>query len=105
MKIRTAPLSFTTALVLALVALPGSGRAFAQASPAPGEGAATGGDTAATTPAPAAAAVTAPISATEATLHQGAIDVNGDLVIGLSSGNAGKPIQIIPNLYYGVRTS
>ena len=46
--------------------------------------------------------MTAPISATEATLHQGAISVDGDVVIGLSKGNAWKPIQVIPNLYYGV---
>ena len=62
-----------------------------------------GGDAAAATPPPpAAASVTAPISATEATLHQGAINIDGDLVIGLSKGSAWKPIQIIPNLYYGV---
>ena len=42
------------------------------------------------------------ISATEATLHQGAVNIDGDLVIGLSKGSAWKPIQIIPNLYYGV---
>ena len=53
-------------------------------------------------PPPAAASVTAPISATEATLHQGAVSIDGDLVIGLSKGSAWKPIQIIPNLYYGV---
>ena len=46
--------------------------------------------------------MTAPISATEATLHQGAINIDGDLVIGLSKGSAWKPIQIVPNLYYGV---
>ena len=36
------------------------------------------------------------------TLHQGGINIDGDLVIGLSKGSAGKPIQIVPNLYYGV---
>jgi hypothetical protein len=46
--------------------------------------------------------VSAPISATEATLHQGAIAIDGDVVIGLREGSAFKPIQVVPNLYYGV---
>jgi hypothetical protein len=102
MKKRTAHLAVPAALVLAGVALSGSGRAFAQDSAGPAEAAPRAGRDAATTPPPAAASVTAPIRATEATLHQGTISVDGDLVIGLSKGNAWQPVQIIPNLYYGV---
>jgi len=94
---RTARLVICSAFGLALAS---SGRAFAQDTPAEGTPPA-GGET---TPPPAApsAASSAPISATEATLHQGGISIDGDLVINLSKDAAGKPIQIVPNLYYGV---
>ena len=46
--------------------------------------------------------MSAPISATEATLHQGSIQIDGDVVMGLSKGSAFKPVQLVPNLYYGV---
>jgi len=102
MKNRTAHLAVPAALVLAGVALSGSGRAFAQDSAGPAEAAPRAGGDAATTPPPPAASVTAPISATEATLHQGATSIDGDVVMNLSKGAAFKPVQIVPNLYYGV---
>lgn len=104
MKNRTVRSVICSAVGLAMVALVGAGRALAEDSAAASaEGAPpAGGEAAATTPPPAAASVSAPISATEATLHQGEISVDGDVVIGLSKGNAGEPIQIVPNLYYGV---
>lgn len=103
MKKRTARLAVCSALGLAVVALSGSGRAFAEDNAAPAEGTPpAAGDAAATTPAPAAASVSAPISATEATLHQGAISIDGDLVMSLSKNAVFKPVQIVPNLYYGV---
>jgi len=95
---RTVHLVICSALGLALAS---TGRAFAQDTPAEGTPPA-GGE--ATTPPPAgpSAASNAPISATEATLHQGGIAVDGDAVFNLSKDNAFKPIQIVPNLYYGV---
>lgn len=119
MKNRTAHLAVSAAFGFAVVALSGSGSALAGGNaesaegvptaggdagttPAPAEGVPPGGKEAATRPPPAVASVTAPISATEATLHQGTINVDGDLVIGISKGNAWQPVQIIPNLYYGV---
>jgi hypothetical protein len=98
MKNRSAHLVVAAVLGLAVVVLLGSGRALAQ------DGAATeGAPPAAPTPAaPAAPSVSAPVSATEVTLRQGTISVDGDVVMGLSKGNAFKPIQIVPNLYYGV---
>jgi len=102
MKNRTVRSAVCSALGLAVVALSGSGRALAEDKAGPAEAAPRAGGDAAPTPPPAAASVTAPISATEATLHQGAVNIDGDLVIGLSKGSAWKPIQIIPNLYYGV---
>jgi hypothetical protein len=103
MKNRTAHLAASAVLGLAVGALSGSGRALAQDNAGPAEAATpAGGAAPATTPPPAAASVTVPMSATEATLRQGTIRVDGDLVIGLSKGSAWKPIQIVPNLYYGV---
>ena len=102
MKNRTVRSAVCSALGLAVVALSGSGRALAEDKAGPAEAAPRAGGDATPTPPPAAASVTAPISATEATLHQGAVNIDGDLVIGLSKGSAWKPIQIIPNLYYGV---
>ena len=102
MKNRTVRSAVCSALGLAVVALSGSGRALAEDKAGPAEAAPRAGGDAAAPPPPAAASVTAPISATEATLHQGAVNIDGDLVIGLSKGSAWKPIQIIPNLYYGV---
>jgi len=95
---RTVHLVICSALGLAFAS---TGRAFAQDTPAEGTPPA-GGE--ATTPAPAgpSAAASAPISATEATLHQGGISVDGDVVINLSKDAVGKPIQLVPNLYYGV---
>jgi hypothetical protein len=99
MKNRIARQALSAALGLAGLALPGSGRALAQDNAGPAEAAAPA---AATTPPPVAASVTTPISATEATLHQGTISVDGDVVMGLSKNSAFKPVQIVPNLYYGV---
>lgn len=98
MKNRSAHL-VSAVLGLAIAALSGSGRALAQDGAAPAEGAPPAAPTA---PPPAAPSVSAAMSATEATLHQGVISVDGDLVMGLSKGSAFKPIQIVPNLYYGV---
>jgi hypothetical protein len=36
------------------------------------------------------------------TLRQGGISIDGDVAVGMSSGAAGKPISIVPNVYYGV---
>src|SRR5436305_12541551 len=77
-KNRTVRLGVSTGLALAVVALSGAGRALARDSAA------------------------SAISATEATLRQGAIGVDGDVVVGLSKGKAWKPVQVVPNLYYGV---
>ena len=86
--------------------LAGSGSAFAQDPPAvtPTDGtappAATGEPTTgvATTPPPAQGTS----NATDVTLKQGGISVDGDIAVGMSSGAAGKPISIVPNVYYGV---
>src|SRR6266496_2788243 len=99
MKNRFAHPVVAAVLGLAVVVLLGSGRALAEDGAAATEGAPPA---APTTPAPAAASVSALISATEATLRQGTISVDGDVVIGLRKGSAFKPIQIVPNLYYGV---
>ncbi len=99
---RTVRLAVSTALGLALAALAGSAMAQDNAAPAAEGTPPAGGEAAApaaTTP-PAAAASGG--FATDVTLHQGGIMIDGDVVIGLSSGSAGKPIQIVPNLYYGV---
>jgi hypothetical protein len=85
-----------------MVALSGTGRALAQDNAAPEGATPVSGEAAATTPPPAAASVSAPISAAEATLHQGAISIDGDLVMSLSKDAVFKPVQIVPNLYYGV---
>jgi len=88
------------------LALAGSGSAFAQGNAAAPEGAPpaapAGGEAppaVAATPAPAAPAAA---SATNITLHQGGIGIDGDIGVGLSKGAAGKPISIVPNVYYGV---
>jgi hypothetical protein len=99
---RTARLVVCPALGLALATLAAPGRALAQDAPAegtppPAEGAAP----------PAAAAPSASssgggyLSPTDVTLRQGAISIDGDVVVNLSSGAVGKPVQIVPNLYYG----
>ena len=88
------------------LALAGSGRAFAQDNP-PAEGGAApppaaGGEAApavAATPAPAPAAAGNP---TDVTLHKGGISIDGDLAVGLSKDASGKPISIVPNVYYRV---
>src|SRR3954469_14156914 len=100
---RTFRLAVSTALGLALAGL--AGRAIAQdnaAPPAEGTPPAGGEAAAPAATAPPAAATVASGSATDVTLRQGGIGIDGDVVIGLSKGNAGKPIQIVPNLYYGV---
>jgi hypothetical protein len=86
--------------------LAGSGSAFAQDNPpAAAEGAppaAAGGEATpavAATPAPAAPAAGNP---TDITMHAGGVGISADIVTGLNSGAAGKPINIIPNVYYGV---
>src|SRR4029079_2870760 len=93
---RTVHLVICSALGLAFAS---TGRAFAQDTPAEGTPPA-GGE--ATTPAPAgpSAAASAPISATEATLHQGGISVDGDVVINLSKDAVGKTIQLLPHPSY-----
>jgi hypothetical protein len=90
------------------MALAGSGSAFAQDNP-PAEGAAAapppaaaGGEATpavAATPPPAAAAPAGPANIT---LRQGGIGIDGDVAVGVSKGNSGKPISIVPNVYYGV---
>jgi hypothetical protein len=95
---RTARLLVSSALGLALA---GSGSAFAQ-DPPPAEGTTPPAGGEATPPPPAAAPAASSGGATDVTLRQGGIGIDGDLVIGLSKDNAGKPIQIVPNLYYGV---
>jgi hypothetical protein len=90
------------------MALAGSGSAFAQDNP-PAEGAAAapppaaaGGEATpavAATPPPAAAAPAGPANIT---LRQGGIGIDGDVAVGLSKGATGKPISIVPNVYYGV---
>jgi len=104
MKNRPFRLVASAALALALVTLAGNGRARAADSSGPAEAApgAAAPAVAATTPPRVAASVSAPISASEATLHQGAIQIDGDVVAGLSKSSAFKPVQVVPNLYYGV---
>jgi hypothetical protein len=53
----------------------------------------------AATPAPAPAAAGNP---TDITLHKGGISIDGDLAVGMSKDATGKPISIVPNVYYGV---
>src|SRR5262245_6657358 len=93
-----------SALGLALAALAGSGRAFAQDNP-PAEGStpppAAGGEATpgvAATPAPAATAA----GPANITLRQGGIGIDGDIAVGMAKDAAGKPISIVPNVYYGV---
>ena len=85
------------------LALAGSGSAFAQDNP-PAEGGtppAAGGEAT-----PAVAATPAPVKSagnpTDITLRQGGISIDGDFVTNLSKDLAGKPIDIVPNIYYGV---
>jgi hypothetical protein len=86
--------------------LAGSGSAFAQDPPAvtPTDGtappAATGepASTVATTPPPAQGSS----NPTDVTLRQGGISIDGDVAVGMNASAAGKPISIVPNLYYGV---
>jgi len=88
------------------LALAGSGSAFAQDNP-PAEGGATpppaaGGEA---TPAVAATPAAAPAAAgnpTDITLHKGGVGIDGDVAVGVSKGASGKPISIVPNVYYGV---
>jgi len=101
---RTVRLAVSTAFGLALAGLAGNAIAQDNAAP-PAEGTPpAGGDPAAaapaTTPPPAAAATGGGV--TDVTLRQGGIGIDGDIVIGMSKDFAGKPIQIVPNLYYGV---
>jgi len=101
---RSARFVVCSALGFALATLAGTGRALAQDTPAEGTPPAEG------TARPAAAAAAAPasssgggyLSPTDVTLRQGAISIDGDVVVNLSSGQVGKPVQIVPNLYYGV---
>jgi hypothetical protein len=53
----------------------------------------------AATPPPAAAAPAGPANIT---LRQGGIGIDGDVAVGMSKGASGKPISIVPNVYYGV---
>lgn len=86
------------------LALAGSGRAFAQDNP-PAEGGtppAAGGEAAPAVAATPAAAPAAAGNPTDITLKQGGVSIDGDIAVGMSSGNTGKPIDIVPNIYYGV---
>lgn len=104
---RTVRFVVCSALGVAFVALAGSGSAFAQDNAAaPAEGAppaaAAGGEATpavAATPPPAAAAPAGPANIT---LRQGGIGIDGDVAVGMAKGAAGKPISIVPNVYYGV---
>ena len=98
---RTGRLVLTTALGLAVAALAGRAYADDPAASPPAEGSPPPGDATAPPAASGPSAAAAGASA-DITLGQGAIDINGDLVIGLWKDNAGKPISIVPNLYYGV---
>jgi hypothetical protein len=100
---RSVRFAVVSALGLALGAF--SGTALAQDPPTtPTEGAPAAtepppaGGEGAVAPAPTASTSGAPLL----TLRQGGIRIDGDIVIGMSSGSAGKPIQIVPNVYYGV---
>jgi hypothetical protein len=103
---RTVRFVICSALSVGFMALAGSGSAFAQANTAAPEGAPpaapAGGEAppaVAATPPPAAAAPSGPANIT---LRQGGIGVDGDVAVGVSKGNAGKPISVVPNVYYGV---
>ena len=95
---------FVPSCALALALTAGSGVAFAQDPPPEGTPPA-GGET---MPPPAGGdAGAAPTAAGTGggpphTLRQGGVSIDGDVVIGLSSGSAGEPINIVPNIYYGV---
>jgi len=89
-------------LGLALAGLLGSGTALAEDPPAPGAAPAAADAAAAPAPTSAPAAPSAPASPTDLTLKQGGVSVDGDVVINMSKELVGKPIQIVPNLYYGV---
>lgn len=101
---RSVRFAVCSALGLALAGLAGSGVAFAQ-DPPPADPTAPppAGETA---PPPATGDATAVPAAGGAgpavTLRQAGVSVDGDVVIGLSSGSTGEPIQITPNLYYGI---
>jgi long-subunit fatty acid transport protein len=105
---RTVRFVVCSAFGLALATLGGAGRAFAQDNTAPpAEGtapppaAAAGGEAAPAVAATAPAQV-APAGPANITLRQGGIGVDGDVAVGVSKGASGKPISIVPNVYYGV---
>ena len=93
-----------SALGLALATLAGPGRALAQDAPAegtpPAEGTARPAAATPATPAPSSGG--GYLTPTDVTLRQGAISIDGDVVVNLSSDAVGEPVQIVPNLYYGV---
>ena len=99
---RTARFVVCSALGLALATLAGPGRALAQDAPAEGTPPAEGTAPPAAAAAPASSSGGGYLSPTDVTLRQGAISIDGDVVVNLSSGAVGKPVQIVPNLYYGV---
>ena len=93
----------SSALGLALAGLAGSGVAFAQEPPPAGEGTTPPPGGEATTPPPAAAPAPAAAGGSQlVTLRQGGLSIDGDLQISLSSDLVGKPIQLVPNIYYGI---
>src|SRR5688572_33177664 len=104
---RSVRFAISSALGLALAGLAGSGVAFAQdpaVTPTTEGTPAPGGETA-PPPAGDAAAAPAPTGAGAGpllTLRQGGVSVDGDVVVSLSSGAVGKPVQIVPNVYYGI---
>src|SRR6478735_4294425 len=97
---RTVRFVVCSALGVAFVALAGSGSAFAQDNAAPPpEGAPPAAAAGGEAPPPAAAAPAGPANVT---LRQGGIGIDGDVAVGMSKGASGKPISIVPNVYYGV---
>jgi hypothetical protein len=93
---------FVVCFALALATLASRGRALAQDAPAEGAPPAEGTAPPAAPAARASSSGGGYLSPTDVTLRQGAISIDGDVVVNLSSGAVGKPVQIVPNLYYGV---
>src|SRR5687768_15610191 len=93
---------FVVCFALALATLASTGRALAQDAPAEGAPPAEGTAPPAAPAARASSSGGGYLSPTDVTLRQGAISIDGDVVVNLSSGAVGKPVQIVPNLYYGV---
>ena len=87
----------TTALGLALATLAGRAYADEPAVTPTTEGTPPPSDVTAPPPATTPPPAGTNTGSTDVTLRVGAINVNGDVVIGLSSGNAGKATSIGPD--------